>query len=80
LSFFRLDNRKNVVVVETVCVVVVVAYRPWSPKLPSDRDDSDSRDTGKAKEELASSPYAGGATVLRNFSGSSNVIRDTRAL
>jgi hypothetical protein len=80
LSFFRLGKRKNVVVVETVCVVVVVAYTPWSPRLPSDRDDSDSRDTGNAKVDPVSSPYAGGATVLRNFSGSSNVMRDTRAL
>lgn len=54
--FLRLGRRKKVVVVDTVWVVVVVAYTPWSPTLPSDRDDSESLDTGKASEELESSP------------------------
>ena len=48
LFFFRLGSRKNVVVVETVCVVVVVvAYTPWSA-LPSEREDSDSLLIGRA--------------------------------
>ena len=41
-------------------MVVVVAYTPWSPELPSDLDDSDKRLIGRANVELASSPYAGG--------------------
>jgi hypothetical protein len=60
----------------TVCVVVVVvAYTPCSPELPSDLEDSDSRFTGKARVELASSPYAGGEcpTCVWGRSGSSNV-------
>ena len=32
--------------------------------LPSDLDDSDNLDIGKAKEEFVSSPYAGGAVEL----------------
>lgn len=62
----------------TVCVVVVVvAYTPWSPELPSDLEDSDNRFTGRAKVELASSPYAGGegAPCVAGRSGSSNVTR-----
>ena len=61
LSFFLRGKRKNVVVVETVCVVVVVAKTPWSPELPSDLEDSDIRDSGNARAEFVSSPYAGGA-------------------
>lgn len=45
-------------------VVVVVAYTPWSPELPSDLEDSDRRLIGRAKVELASSPYAGGKLPL----------------
>ncbi len=60
-GFFRRGSRKNVVVVWMVCVVVVVvAYTPWSPELPSDLEDSDRRFTGSANVEVASSPYAGG--------------------
>lgn len=60
-GFFRRGSRKNVVVVWMVCVVVVVvAYTPWSPELPSDLEDSDRRFTGRANVEVASSPYAGG--------------------
>ena len=73
--FLRLGSLKNVVVVETVWVVVVVdANTPFSPKLPSDLEDSDTRDTGKARAEEDSSPYGGGATppFLRD---SSNVAR-----
>lgn len=56
LLFFRLLSLKNVVVVEMVCVVVVLAYTWWSPELSSDREDSDSLDTGIAREEDVSSP------------------------
>ena len=74
LSFFlRRGRRKKVVVVETVCVVVVVAYSPCSP-LASDLDDSDSLETGRAKEELDSSPYGGGACPVRDLFGSSMVM------
>ena len=68
------------VVVDTVCVVVVVAYTPWSPRLPSDLEDSESLETGKAREELRSSPYAGGALTPLCLSDSSNVMRDSLAL
>jgi len=68
LSFFRLASLKNVVVVDTTCVVVVVAYTPWSPELPSDLDESDIRATGRASEELDSSPYGGGALCDRGAS------------
>jgi hypothetical protein len=78
--FLRLGRRKKVVVVDTVCVVVVVAYTPWSPRLPSDLEDSESLVIGKAKEEFELSPYAGGALSPWNLSGPSNVIRDSRAL
>ena len=54
--FLRLGSRKNVVVVDTVCVVVVVAYIPWSPEDPSDLEDSDSLETGRARVEFVSSP------------------------
>ena len=54
LFFLRLGRRKNVVVVETVWVVVV-AYT-WSPKLPSDLEDSESLEIGNAREEVDSSP------------------------
>ena len=47
-SFLRLGRRKKVVVVETVWVVVVVANKPVSPELPSDREDSDRRFIGRA--------------------------------
>lgn len=67
-------------VVETVCVVVVVAYTPWSPRLPSDLEDSDSLETGKAKEVFESSSYAGGAAKPLNLSGPSKVRRDSLAL
>ena len=72
----RRGKRKNVVVVWIVwVVVVVVAYTPWSPELPSDREDSDSRLTGSAKDVVASSPYAGGEPppVVIGRSGSSKV-------
>lgn len=59
---------------------MVVAYTPWSPRLPSDLDDSESLGTGIAKAELESSPYGGGAISPRDFSGSSNVMRDSLAL
>lgn len=52
----RFGRRKKVVVVETVCVVVVVAYAIVSPLLPSEREDSESREMGRAREELLSSP------------------------
>lgn len=80
LFFLSLGRRKNVVVVETVWVVVVVAYSPCSPESPSEREDSDSRETGKASVEFVSSPYAGGGAEPLCLSGSSNVIRDARAL
>jgi hypothetical protein len=52
--------------------VVVVAYTPCSPELPSDLEDSERRLTGIAKVEVASSPYAGGELV-DGRSGSSKV-------
>ena len=69
------------VVVETVWVVVVVVYTPWSPTLPSDLDDSDNLEgkTGNANVEFVSSPYAGGPLVSRDRSCCSKVIRDARA-
>lgn len=76
----RLGRRKNVVVVETVCVVVVVAYTPWSARLPSDLEDSESLEIGKAKDVFESSPYAGGAARPLNLSGSSKVMRESLAL
>jgi hypothetical protein len=67
----RRGSLKNVVCVETVCVVVVVepyiGPLPELPLLPSDRDDSEFRDgsancgSGRARAELSSSPYEGGA-------------------
>lgn len=80
LFFLRRGRRKKVVVVETVCVVVVVAYTPWSPRLPSDLEDSDSLETGRAKEVFESSPYTGGAAKPLSLSGSSKVMRDPLAL
>lgn len=55
--------------------MVVLAYTPWSPELPSDLEDSDSLLTGKARVECASSPYAGGEcpTCVCGRSGSSKV-------
>ena len=44
--------------------------------LPSDRDESESLETGKANEEFNSSPYGGGAVGPLAFSASSKVIRD----
>lgn len=63
------------VVVWIVCVVVVVdAYTPWSPELPSDLEDSDNLFTGSAKVDEASSPYAGGKfPCVTGLSGSSKV-------
>ena len=52
--------------------MVVVAYTPCSPELPSDLEDSERRLTGIAKVEVASSPYAGGELV-DGRSGSSKV-------
>lgn len=63
LSFFLRARRKKVVVVETVCVVVVSAYIPWSPELASDREDSEIRDGGNGRDVLDASPYAGGAPL-----------------
>ena len=79
LSFFlRRGRRKKVVVVETVWVVVVEAYRACSPRLPSDRDDSESLEIGKASDEFDSSPYGGGPWSPLAFSGSCMVTRDSR--
>jgi hypothetical protein len=55
--FFRLGSRKNVVVVDMVCVVVVVwAYTECSPALASDLEDSDSLEIGMARDEVDTSP------------------------
>ena len=42
--------------VDTVCVVVVVAKTACSPELASDREESETLETGRANAELASSP------------------------
>ena len=80
LFFLRRGKRKKVVVVDTVCVVVVVAYTPWSPRLPSDLEDSESLETGKANDEFELSPYAGGDIKPCSLSGWSNVTRDSLPL
>ena len=64
---------KNVVVVWTVWVVVVVLPYTLSPELASDRDDSESRVTGRANVEELSSPYAGGPWLETGRFGSSKV-------
>lgn len=48
-----------------VCVVVVVAYVTCSPELLSPAEETERRSTGRAKAELDSSPYAGGAVGFR---------------
>jgi hypothetical protein len=53
---FRRGSLKNVVVVWTVWVVVVVLPYTLSPELASDREDSESRLTGSASVEEWSSP------------------------
>lgn len=59
VSFFRLENRKKVDVVDTVWVVVVVVTT-ISAELASDRDDSDSRGCGIGRP---CSSYGGGAKL-----------------
>jgi len=55
LRFLR-GSLKNVVVVWTVWVVVVVLPYTLSPELASDREDSESRLTGSASVDEWSSP------------------------
>ncbi len=73
--FFLRESLKKVVVVWTVCVVVVVLPYTRSPELASDLEDSESLVTGRARLDVWSSPYAGGALdELGRFNGSSGML------